>query len=303
MTPHQSSDHQTSDITQAVLDRLAPEADPRLKEIISAVVRYMHALVRELDLKPDEWMTAIQFLTRIGQTCDDKRQECILLSDTLGVSMLVVQLEQARRSARAVADKSASLAPTEATVQGPFYWEGAPTLPLGSDIGQGVPGEPAYYSGRVTDTQGQPIAHCCLDVWSGDGDGVYDMQKKGDTGMQLRARFYTDDEGRYRFWSIKPTFYPVPDDGPVGDMLRAMGRHPNRPGHIHMMLSKDGHVPLTTHLFAADSLYLDSDAVFGVRDSLIIPYQRHERGTAPDARQMAVPFHTAHYDFALARSA
>jgi hydroxyquinol 1,2-dioxygenase len=249
--------------------------------------------VREVDLKPDEWMATIQFLTRVGQTCDDKRQEFILLSDTLGISMLVVQLEQARRSR----DLKGA---TEATVQGPFYWVGAPELPLGSDIGLGLPGEPAYYSGRVTDTRGQPIANGCLDVWSGDGEGVYDMQKDGDAGMQLRARFYTDAEGRYRFWSIKPTYYPVPDDGPVGDMLRAMGRHPNRPGHIHMMVYKDGYVPLTTHLFAADSPYLDSDAVFGVRDSLIVPFERHAAGKAPDGRVMDKPFFSAQYDFALA---
>lgn len=287
------STHQTSDITQAVLGRLAGDADPRFKQIISAVVRHAHALAREVDLTPDEWMAAIQFLTRVGQTCDDKRQEFILLSDTLGLSMLVVQLEQARRSR----DLKGA---TEATVQGPFYWVGAPELPLGSDIGKGMPGEPAYYSGRVTDTQGRPIANCCLDVWSGDGEGVYDMQKEGDAGMQLRARFHTDSDGRYHFWSIKPTFYPVPDDGPVGDMLRAMGRHPNRPGHIHMMVYADGHVPLTTHLFAADSPYLDSDAVFGVRDSLIVPYEKHAPGKAPDGRVMDKPFHSAQYDFALA---
>jgi len=288
--------HQTSDITEAVLGRLADDADPRFKQIIGAVVRHAHALAKEVDLKPDEWMAAIQFLTRVGQTCDDKRQEFILLSDTLGLSMLVVQLEQARRSR----DLKGA---TEATVQGPFYWEGAPELPLGSDIGKGMPGEPAYYSGRISDTQGRPIARCCIDVWSGDGEGVYDMQKSGDAGMQLRARFRTDDEGRYRFWSIRPTFYPVPDDGPVGDMLRAMGRHPNRPGHIHMMISKEGYVPLTTHLFVADSPYLDSDAVFGVRDSLIVPFEKHAPGKAPDGRVLDKPFYSASYDFALAPAA
>lgn len=292
--------HQTQDITQAVLARLAADADPRFKQIVTAVVQHAHALVRELDLKPDEWMAAIQFLTRVGQTCDDKRQEFILLSDTLGISMLVVQLEQARRSAQALADRSAGLRPTEATVQGPFYWEGAPERPLGSDIGQGMPGEPAYYSGRVVDTHGRPIARACVDVWSGDGEGVYDMQMGGDVGMRLRARFSTDEQGRYRFWSIKPTFYPVPADGPVGDMLRAMGRHPNRPGHIHMMVYRDGYVPLTTHLFPSDSPYLDSDAVFGVRDSLIIHFERHASGTAPDGRTLEQPFHVAQYDFVLA---
>jgi hydroxyquinol 1,2-dioxygenase len=296
MTAH----HQTHDITQAVLDRIADDADPRFRQILTAVVRHVHALVREVDLKPDEWMQAIQFLTRVGQTCDDKRQEFILLSDTLGVSMLVVQLEQARRSAKALADKSATVKPTEATVQGPFYWEGAPELPLGADIGQDMPGEPAYYAGRVTDTHGRPLARACLDVWSGDGEGVYDMQMGGEVGMRLRGRFYTDGEGRYRFWSIKPFYYPVPDDGPVGDMLRAMGRHPNRPGHIHMMVYRDGYVPVTTHLFPSDSPYLDSDAVFGVRDSLIIPFAKHAPGKAPDGRVMDKTYHSASYDFALA---
>lgn len=295
--------HQTSDITQAVLDRVTADADPRFKEIIGAVVRHAHALVREVDLKPDEWMAAIQFLTRVGQTCDAKRQEFILLSDTLGISMLVVQLEQARRSAAALADQRTALAPTEATVQGPFYWEGAPELALGADIGAGMPGEPAYYSGRVVDTQGRPVAGCCVDVWSGDGEGVYDMQMGEDAGMRLRARFHTGDDGRYWFWSIKPNYYPVPDDGPVGDMLRAMGRHPNRPGHIHMMVYRDGYVPLTTHLFPADSPYLDSDAVFGVRDSLVVPFERHAAGTAPDGRAMTTAYHSAAYDFVLARAA
>jgi hydroxyquinol 1,2-dioxygenase len=296
--------HQTSDITQAVLDRMAPDADPRLVQVITGVVRHLHALARELDLKPDEWMQAIEFLTRVGKTCDDKRQEFILLSDTLGLSMLVVQLEQARRSAAGLAGPAAGKAtPTEATVQGPFYWQGSPVLPLGSDISQGAPGEPAHYSGRVTDTAGKPVANCCMDVWSGDGDGFYDMQLGSDAGMRLRARFHTDADGRYHFWSIKPTFYPVPDDGPVGEMLRGMGRHPNRPGHIHMMVYRDGYVPLTTHLFAADSPFLDSDAVFGVRDSLIVHYEKHAPGTAPDGRVMTQPFHSTSYDFRLAPAA
>jgi hydroxyquinol 1,2-dioxygenase len=295
--------HQTADLTQAVLDRIDADADPRFRQILTAVVRHAHALIREVDLKPDEWMNAIQFLTRVGQTCDEKRQEFILLSDTLGISMLVVALEQARRSAAALADATATQKPTEATVQGPFYWEGSPVLPLGSDIGEGMPGEPAYYSGRVTDTHGRALANCCVDVWSGDGEGVYDMQLGDEAGMRLRARFYTDEQGRYRFWSIKPTYYPVPSDGPVGDMLRAMGRHPNRPGHVHMMVYADGHVPLTTHLFAADSPYLDSDAVFGVRDSLVVPYAKHPPGAAPDGRVMNKAYHTAQYDFALAPAA
>jgi hydroxyquinol 1,2-dioxygenase len=292
--------HQTSDITQAVLDRIQESTDPRFKEILTAVIKHLHALAREVDLKPDEWMAALQFLTRTGQTCDDKRQEFILLSDTLGLSMLVVELEQKRRSAAVAPGATTPIAATEATVQGPFFWEGAPELPLGSDIAGTASGEPTHYSGKVTDTAGKPVAGCKLEIWSGDGDGFYDMQKGADAGMQLRARFKTDATGAYHFWSIKPTYYPVPDDGPVGDMLRQMGRHPNRPGHIHLMAFSPGHVPLTTHLFPDDSPYLDSDAVFGVRDSLILPFKKHGPGTAPDGRVMNKPYHSAQYDIRLA---
>ena len=285
------------DITQAVIDRMADCTDERFKTVMTALVKHAHAFLREVEPSEAEWIGAIEFLTAVGKKCDDKRQEFILLSDTLGISMLVVALNQAK-AARALTSAGAPL-PTEATVQGPFYWEGSPELELGADIGAGMPGEPAYYTGRVTDTRGRPVAGCTMDVWSGDGDGIYDMQLGEEAGMRLRARFRTDADGRYRFWSIRPTFYPVPDDGPVGVMLRKMGRHPNRPGHIHMKVYAPGHQPVTTHLFVADSPYLDSDAVFGVRDSLIVPFEKHAPGTAPDGRVMTVPFHTAHYDFRL----
>lgn len=287
---------EAGDLAQAVIARMADSPNPRFKEVMTALVKHAHAFAQEVDLTPEEWMAGIQFLTATGKKCDDKRQEFILLSDTLGISMLVVALDQLRGARAAKASKDGA---TEATVQGPFYWEGSPEMALGSDIGQDVPGEPAYYTGRVTDTAGKPIAHCCLDVWSGDGDGVYDMQMGEDAGMRLRARFYTDAQGNYRFWSIKPTYYPVPDDGPVGDMLRGMGRHPNRPGHIHMMVYAPGYQRLTTHLFVSDSPYLDSDAVFGVRNSLIVDYAQHPAGTAPDGRQLDKPYYTAGYDFKL----
>ena len=166
-------EYDTRSITDAVIGRLADCDDPRFKQVMTSLVKHLHDFARDVDLKGDEWFKAIEFLTACGKTCDDKRQEFILLSDTLGLSMLVVALEQAR-GARALADRPGEQ-PTEATVQGPFYWENAPVLPLGSDIGKGMPGEPAYYEGRVTDTQGRPISNCCLDVWSGDGEGVYDM--------------------------------------------------------------------------------------------------------------------------------
>jgi hydroxyquinol 1,2-dioxygenase len=286
--------YDTNSLTQAVIERLSDCRDARFKQVMTALVSHLHDFAREVDLTPQEWMTAIEFLTRTGQACNDKRQEFILLSDTLGLSMLVVALQQARG---AKGRKGATPA-TEATVQGPFYWVGAPERQLGDDIAEGVSGEPALYTGRVTDLEGRPLPGALLDVWSGDGDGVYDMQM-ADAGMRARGRLKTDKEGRYWFWSIRPTYYPVPTDGPVGAMLNKMGRHPNRPGHIHMIVSAPGHQAVTTHLFVADSPYLDSDAVFGVRDSLIVEYERHQPGTAPDGRKMNKPYHVAYYDFRL----
>jgi hydroxyquinol 1,2-dioxygenase len=286
------AEYDQATLTQAVIDSFASCSDQRFKEVMTALVQHLHRFIRDVDLTPDEWMAAIQFLTETGQTCDDKRQEFILLSDTLGASMLVVSLAQAHASHGATPA-------TEATVQGPYYWEGAPDRPLGADIAEGVRGEPAFYSGRVTDTDGNPIAGAMLDVWSGDGEGVYDMQVEGQTEMQARARFRTDDEGRYWFWSIRPSYYPIPMDGPVGRMIERMGRHPNRPGHIHMIVSAQGHVPVTTHLFVADGPYVDSDIVFGVRDSLIVPFERHDPGKAVDGRVITKPYWSAHYDFRL----
>ncbi|MEO6745168.1 MAG: dioxygenase [Caldimonas sp.] len=288
---------EAGDITQAVIDRMADCTDERFKTVMTALVKHAHAFLREVEPSEAEWIGAIEFLTATGKQCDDKRQEFILLSDTLGISMMVVALNQAT-AARALTTAGAPL-PTEATVQGPFYWDGSPELELGADIGAGMPGEPTYYTGRVTDTRGRPVANCVMDVWSGDGDGIYDMQLGEEAGMRLRARFRTDTDGNYRFWSIRPTFYPVPDDGPVGVMLRKMGRHPNRPGHIHMKVYAPGHQGVTTHLFVADSPYLDSDAVFGVRNSLVVKFDAHPPGIAPDGRAMSVPYHTAHYDFRL----
>jgi hydroxyquinol 1,2-dioxygenase len=290
---------EAEDITQAVIDRMTECQDPRFKQVMTALVKHVHAFIREVELSEEEWIKAIFFLTETGKMCDDKRQEFILLSDTLGISMLVVALNQIKAARAFQQGGGGAEKPTEATVQGPFYWEGAPELPLGADIGESMPGEPAYYHGRITDTEGKPIANCCLDVWSGDGEGVYDMQMGEDAGMRLRARFHTDAQGNYRFWSIKPSYYPVPDDGPVGRMLRRMGRHPNRPGHIHMKVYAPGHQTVTTHLFVADSPYLDSDAVFGVRNSLIVPFTQHPAGTAPDGRVMDKPYHSATYDFRL----
>jgi hydroxyquinol 1,2-dioxygenase len=275
-------------ITHAVIERLGDCDDARFKRVMASLVTHLHDFVRDVHLTEPEWLAAIQFLTEIGQTCTDKRQEFILLSDTLGVSILVITLNHP-------ADAGSS----ESTVMGPFYWEGAPDLPRGSNLAEGVKGEPAFYSGRVLSVDGRPLENALLDIWSGDGEGDYDMQIPGEAAMKARGRIRTDAEGRYWFRSIKPSFYPVPTDGPVGRMLRKMGRHPYRPGHIHMIVSADGHLPVTTHLFVADSRYLDSDAVFGMKESLVASFVQHPSGAAPWGEPLDTPFYTVSYDFRL----
>ena len=275
-------------ITAAVLARMENCDDPRFRQVMTSLITHLHDFVREVKLTEEEWIKAIFFLTDTGKKCDPKRQEFILLSDTLGVSILVITLNHPAEGGT-----------SDSTVLGPYYWEGAPEMPAGANLAVGVKGDPTFYSGRVLGEDGKPIANAVLDIWSGDGEGTYDMQMEGDVGMLARGRIRTDAEGRYSFRSIRPTFYPVPSDGPVGVMLRKMGRHPMRPGHIHMIVSAPEHHPITTHLFAAGSEYLDSDAVFGVKDSLITNFNRHEPGTGPDGTQMDVPFYTVNYDFRL----
>jgi hydroxyquinol 1,2-dioxygenase len=290
------SEHDRMTITQAAVDRLADCEDPRFKEVMSSLIRHLHGFVRDVKLTQDEWLAAIRFLTETGKTCTDRRQEFILLSDTLGVSMLVVMLAEGAASR----EPNPAAPVTEATVMGPFFREGAPSLPLGSDISDGVAGEPALYMGRITDPEGKPIANAILDVWSSDGAGQYDVQMPGAGEMKARARFTSDGEGRYRFWSIRPSHYPIPTDGPVGAMLTRMGRHPFRPAHMHMVVHAKGFVPLTTHVFASDSLYLDSDAVFGVRKSLVGNFEARGPGTAPDGRAMSSRYYTMTFDLRLA---
>jgi hydroxyquinol 1,2-dioxygenase len=277
-------------VTAAVLARMGECQDARFKQVMTSLITHLHDFVRDVKLTEAEWITAIQFLTDTGKTCTEKRQEFILLSDTLGVSILVITL-----------NNPASGGTTDSTVLGPYYWEGAPELPLGADLAVDVKGEPAYYSGRVLSSDGAPIAGAILDIWSGDGEGTYDMQMEGDVGMKARGRIRTDAQGRYSFRSIKPEYYPVPTDGPVGRMLDKMGRHPMRPGHIHMIVSAAGHHAVTTHLFAAGSQYIDSDAVFGVKESLITAFAKHPAGTAPDGSKIDVPYYTVNYDFRLGK--
>ena len=244
--------------------------------------------MREVELTEAEWFAGIQFLTAVGQKCDEKRQEFILLSDTLGVSMLVDVINH-RKPAGA----------TESTVLGPFYVPGAPELPNGANLAEGMPGGPALFSGRVLTVDGTPIAGAQLDVWQADTEGFYDVQRPKLNGMRLRGKFHTDAQGRFWFWTVRPTEYPIPTDGPVGQMLLKMGRHPYRPAHIHTIVSASGYETVTTHVFVEGDQYLDSDAVFGVKDSLVVPIVGHDPGTAPDGTKMDQAYFTVQYDFGL----
>ena len=281
-------------LTATVVKAFAGTPDARLRELMTALVKHIHAYAREVNLKPDEWLAGLKFLTATGQISTERRPEFILLSDTLGLSSMVVALEQARASG------GVGALATEASVEGPFFWPGAPDVPLGADIAEGVTGEPTYYTGRVTDVAGKPLAGALLDIWSGDGDGKYDVQLSPTPKMQARGRLRTDAQGGYRFWSIRPTYYPVPDDGPVGVMMHAAHRSINRPGHIHMIVSAPGHVPVTTQIFVAHSPFIEEDAVFGKFDSLVAEFPQHPPGKAPDGREMKKPFYTAQFDFKLA---
>ncbi|HWJ86747.1 MAG TPA: intradiol ring-cleavage dioxygenase [Pelagibacterium sp.] len=257
-------------ITDAVVDRFDGTENPRLRQIMQALVRHAHAFVREVELTQEEWLAAIGFLTRTGHITDDKRQEFILLSDTLGISMLVDAINHRMPDGA-----------TETTVLGPFYVDNPPVQPADADISGGETGTPLYVTATVSAPDGTPLAGAQVDVWQSDEDGYYDVQKPGDD-PNLRARFIADEDGRISFWSIVPKYYPIPADGPVGDMLEATGRHPYRPAHIHFMIAHEGYETLVTHLFMEGDPYLDSDAVFGVKQSLIVAPQA-QTGPAPAA--------------------
>lgn len=282
------SNNTEEQITQNVLDSMANTANPRLKQVMGSLVSHLHAFIREVDLTQEEWMLGIQFLTRTGQICDEKRQEFILLSDITGTSMLVDAVNH-RLPAGA----------TESTVFGPFYREGAQELPMGANISQDKRGEPVVVSGRVLSTDGTPIAGALLDIWETDENGLYEQQDPDQPDMNLRGKFRTDSEGRYCFVGIKPVSYSIPNDGPVGQLLRNLGRHPFRPAHIHLMISAYGFATVTTHLFVKGDPYLDSDAVFGTKDSLVVDFVRHDAHEEAARYQVSAPFYTVEYDFVL----
>ncbi len=275
-------------ITDAVLARLADTPDLRFKQLVQSLVRHVHAFVREAEPTFAEWQQAVAFLTRTGQTCTDTRQEFILLSDVLGVSMLVDAINHRMPDGA-----------TETTVLGPFHVADVPFSPNGADIGAGRAGERLYVEGSVSSANGAPLPGAVLEVWQSDDDGFYDVQRPELDGPSLRTRLRADDAGRFHFWTIMPTAYPIPDDGPVGELLKATNRHPWRPAHLHFMISAAGHEQLVTHLFVAGGDYLDSDAVFGVKESLIQAFTQHGPGQAPDGTEVEGPWRMLSYGFGL----
>lgn len=249
-------------LTDAVIARLARCEDQRFKQVMTSLIRHLHDFIRDIEVTEAEWAAAIKFLTATGHMCSGDRQEFILLSDVLGVSMLVDAINHRKPDGA-----------TESTVLGPFYVEGAPDLPRGYDISHGGPGERTEVSGRVLTPDGRPIAGAVLDVWQTAPNGFYSTQDPNQDRFNLRGRFRTDEKGEFFFITTKPTSYPVPTDGPVGTILNAMGRHPMRPAHLHFIVSAPGFEPVATHLFVAGDPYLDSDAVFGVKNSLIVDFK------------------------------
>ena len=279
------------DSVKVVQDRVGPNADPRAKFLVDTLVKHLHAFIKEAKPTMDEWMYGINFLTRTGHLSTDWRQEFILLSDTLGVSMLVESLNNSKMSGE-----------TESTVLGPFYVADAPKYENGANISLDSKGPPVWVHGRVSDADGKPIAGAKLDVWQANDDGFYDVQHKGvQPDMNLRGVFTSDAQGRYYFRSAYPRWYPIPYDGSVGDMLRALDRNPNRPAHLHFIVSAPGYESVTTHIFTPDCPWLKDDAVFGVKESLIADFKDVDDPERAKALGLPNPFKTVEWNFVLAK--
>jgi hydroxyquinol 1,2-dioxygenase len=274
-------------ITDLAVQRWGTARDLRLAELLTALVRHLHDFAREVRLTEDEWMAAISWLTRTGQISDEKRQEFILASDVLGLSMLVVQMNHRF-------DESA----TPATVLGPFYIEGSPDLGYGDDMSDGVDGEPLFVHGTVRDLDGRPVAGALLDVWQADAEGAYEAQLEVDEA-RLRGRFRTREDGTYCVRTIAPKGYTIPMDGTVGDLISRTEISEYRPAHVHFRLDVPGFEPLVTHLFREGAPYLDSDVVFGTKEQLVVRFERHDGGTTPTGAELDGPWLEARYDFVL----
>jgi hydroxyquinol 1,2-dioxygenase len=279
-------------LTAAVVARLKDTKDKRFREIMTSAVKHLHAFAREVHLTEEEWFEGIKFLTAVGQKCDDKRQEFILLSDILGLSMMVCALNH----------KTAPGA-TEATVLGPFFAHGAKQYEYDGDLREGctVKGEDTLVSGRVLTTAGKPVPNAVLDIWQAKADGIYDVQTGGE--FELRGRVKVNAKGEFAFKSYKPKFYSVPDDGPVGELLRATGNHKMRPAHMHAVVSAPGHQQVITHVFVDGDPYLDDDAVYAVKNSLVGKYKKVNNAAEAKKLGMSNPFLKLEWDFRLSPQA
>ncbi len=264
-------------------------ASPRLRELMQALVGHLHGFIRETRLTTAEWESAIAFLTAGGHITDDRRQEFILLSDVLGASMQTIAV-----------NNEAYANATEATVFGPFFVEGSPEVPLGGDLAGGAPGEPCWVEGSVKDTEGRPVPGARVEVWEADQDGLYDVQYD-DARTSARGHLFSDEDGRFEFWCVTPTPYPIPHDGPVGQLLAAVGRSPMRAPHLHFMVSAEGLRTLVTHIFVRGGEFLESDSVFGVKESLVKDFVRQAPGTpAPYGREFEGAWSRTSFDIVLA---
>ena len=275
-------------LTAAVMKRMDEAKDPRFKEVMKSAIKHLHAFAREVNLTEEEWFEGIKFLTAVGQKCDDKRQEFILLSDILGLSMMVVALNH----------KTAPGA-TEATVLGPFFAHGAKEYEYGGDLRQGasMQGEDVWVSGRITSIDGKPIPNAVLDIWQAKADGIYDLQTGGE--FELRGRVKANAKGEYAFKSYKPKFYSVPMDGPVGDLVRATGNHHMRPAYMHAIVSAPGYQQVITHVFVEGDPYIDHDAVWAVKHSLVGKYRKVDDAAKAKELGMPNPFTVLEWDFKL----
>ena len=279
-------EERSADIVNA---RISDQANPRLREVMAVLTRHLHAAIKEIEPSHDEWLRAIEFLTRTGQMCTDWRQEYILLSDVLGATMLVDAINHRR-------PKGA----TPNTILGPFYVADAPRYENGANICLDGKGEPTLVSGRVLDTQGNPIAGATLDIWQTNDDGFYDVQQKGvQPDYNLRGLFTSDVDGFYAFRTVKPLHYPIPADGPVGQLLGELGRHPHRAAHLHFIVTAPGFDQVITHIFTPDCPYLHEDTVFGVKKELIAEFTRQTDQATARRYDLQVPFLAVNWDFVL----
>lgn len=289
MESHEQGFFTEENSADVVISRNAKAKNERLAEVMEVITRHLHAAVKEIEPTQEEWFEAIMFLTKTGQMCNDWRQEYILLSDVLGVSMLVDAINNRKPTGA-----------SESTVLGPFHVADAPELPMGANICLDQKGDPMLVRGRITGTDGKPIDHAKIDVWQANDEGFYDVQQKGiQPDFNLRGVFRTGADGSYHFRGVKPKYYPIPDDGPVGQLLGKLGRHPYRPAHLHYILEAEGYETLVTHIFDPDDPYINSDAVFGVKQSLLARFEWVEDPDRITAAGMEAPYYEVVHDFVL----